>query len=112
MMVTECMNKDKDLATTLDLKLQKEFSMINDFPKLLAEYVDHFILKSGKAADYEQVLQDADKIFELVRLTAERDVFIYYYEIGLKGRLLSVSHYYEDLENEFLKKLNQLLGEQ
>jgi Cullin family len=72
---------------------------------MLAEYVDAFIIKNGKASD-DSMNEEIDKIFDLIKLTAERDIFIYYYEIALKGRLLSVTHYYEDMENDFLKKLN------
>ena len=37
---------------------------------------------------------------------------MFYYEQALKRRLFSFNNYYESMENEFLKRMTQVVGEQ
>jgi hypothetical protein len=69
-------------------------------------------VKNGKNQESDEVQEQITNIFEMVNLTAERVSLLFYYEQTLKGRLLSVNNYYESMENEFLKRITQIMGEQ
>jgi Cullin family len=107
----DCFQGNKQIIGSVKLELQSEFSRVTDFPKMLAGYMDDFIVKNGKNQESEEVQEQTNNIFEMVNLTAERVNLLHYYEQTLKSRLLSVSNYYESMENEFLKRITQIMGE-
>lgn len=108
----ESFNKNKGIINSSKLEMQRAFAKIDDFPQKLAAHIDSFMLKSGKNLENEEVANQINEIFDIISLTIERDKFLYYYEQTLKSRLLSISNYNEGIENEFLKRLNQVMGEQ
>lgn len=94
------------------LQLQKLLAEIRDFPRYLADYIDGFIVKMGRDNNNDgSAPREIDEIFEIINLTAERDAFLYYYEIALKNRLLAHTSFLEEIEKDFLSRLSQLFGE-
>lgn len=108
----DCFKKNKAIINSAKLELQRAFAKVDDFPKKLAGYIDTYILKNGKNLENEDVVHQIEEIFDIISLTTERDKFLYFYEQALKSRLLSISNYNEGIENAFLKRLNQVMGEQ
>ena len=107
-----CFKSNKSIIGSVKLELQSEFSKIDNYPQMLAGYMDNFIVKRGKDQESLEVEEQIENIFEMVNLTAERVAFLHFYEQTLKSRLLSVTNYYESMENDFLKRITQIMGEQ
>lgn len=105
----DCFNDNQEIRISVMLQLQKLLAEITDFPRYLAEYIDGFIVKMGR--DNNNDPREIDEVFEIINLTAERDAFLYYYEIALKNRLLAHTSFLEEIEKDFLSRLSQLFGE-
>jgi hypothetical protein len=108
---SQTLYKNKVIEDNIAMKMRRELSQIQNFPQHLAGFVDQFIVKNGKEGDSVENQRQIENIFNIIDLTAERDIFLYYFEATLKDRLLSVNNHYEDVENEFVKRINNAMGE-
>lgn len=107
-----CFDSNREIVTSVLMQLNSEILGVEDFPKLLATHIDDFIVKNGKNLDSDPVQEQITDLFEMVDLTADRYSLLYYYEQALKRRLFSFNNYNESMENEFLKRMTQVVGEQ
>ena len=100
----DCFNDNSEIKSSVNLHLQKLLSQVQNFPKFLADYIDHFMIKYGKETDSSTTTDEIEEIFNIINLTAERDAFLHYYEIALKNRLLSQSTIDYQISTYFCKE--------
>lgn len=78
-------HKKKSIIDASFLTLQSEFSKVENFPKMLAAYIDTFIVQNGRNIESEETREGVDAIFNMISLTAERVDFLHFYEQTLSN---------------------------
>jgi len=75
-----CFESNKSISDSTFLVLQSEFSKVKNYPKMLADFIDNFIVLNGKNLESDDTQKGIESIFKMINLTAERVDFLHFYE--------------------------------